>query len=73
MSHVRIFACDGQRDWAGDMTEKRADSRLRTTPEQAPSRKRTWQRPEVIRATLDQAEANVLAGPEIIINVSTPS
>ena len=45
------------------------EARLKMTAEKELSKK-PWRRPEVIRGKLDQAEASVLAGPEIIIYVS---
>jgi hypothetical protein len=52
------------------MVEHERDSRSKATVEQEFLKKKTWQRPEVIHASLDQAETRILNGPEIIINVS---
>jgi hypothetical protein len=37
------------------------------------AKKKFWQQPKVIQATIDQTEVNILAGPEIIIYVSASS
>ena len=52
-----------------DMLGNEREARLKMTAEEELSKK-PWRRPEVIRGKLDQAEASVLAGPEIIIYVS---
>ncbi|HVZ54240.1 MAG TPA: hypothetical protein VG986_19915 [Pseudolabrys sp.] len=53
-----------------DLGIKRALQLREGTTEQEASRKKTWRRPEVICATVDQTDTNVQVGPEIVVLVS---